>query len=67
MGWGKVVAGKWRQLYLNNKKNKLKKEKTYRTHRQRQWCGGRIECGSWGVGREGERNGGNIGTTLIEQ
>ena len=24
MGWGKVVVGKWRQLYLNNNKNKNK-------------------------------------------
>ena len=24
VGWGKVVAGKWRQLYLNNNFKKLK-------------------------------------------
>ena len=22
VGWGRVVVGKWRQLYLNNNKNK---------------------------------------------
>ena len=29
--------------------------------------GGRIECGWWGVGRPGESNGGEMGTTVIEQ
>ena len=28
--------------------------------------GERIECGRWGVGREGESNGGKLGTTVIE-
>ena len=30
VGWGKVVVGKWRQLYLNiNKKKSIKKENHY--------------------------------------
>ena len=29
--------------------------------------GGGIECGRWGVGRAGESNGGEMGTTVIEQ
>ena len=28
LGWGEVVEGKWRQLYLNNNKKKKKEEET---------------------------------------
>ena len=32
-GVGEVVAGKWRQLYLNN--NKKKEEKTFKNKKER--------------------------------
>ena len=31
-GVGEMVAGKWRQLYLNNNKKKLKKKKPWYTY-----------------------------------
>ena len=61
-----MVVGRQKVVHRGKKGKSQVKEHVYRTHEQKQWGGGRIECGS-GVDRAGESNGGKMGTTEFEQ
>ena len=52
---------------MGERKGRVKSRNMYKGPMGKDNGGGGIECGRWGMARAGENNGGNMGTTVIEE